>query len=113
MNYTTNHYPELRDHFLNVFMKGTYKKRSYHESPSSRGHFIRTQPRVRGRFLAEGAYNGKYKPGTFHKALDEHRFDFMVIGRYYTENFSYKHYRIKVIILSGSLKGRIGFISVG
>ena len=100
---TENDFPKLRDHFLNVFIKGTYKKKSYHER---RGM---TQPEVRSRFLAEDGYNGQYQPKSFHKATEDHRYDFMVIGRYYTMNFSYSHYRLRVINLE---KGTIGFVSV-
>jgi len=102
-------YPWLRDHFLSVFMKGTYKKRSYLEgrwSHISGGGL--TQPKVRRRYLAEEGYNGKYQPGSIHIATEDHRFDFMVIGRYYTKNFDYEHYRLRVINLE---EGNIRFVS--
>ena len=111
---TEKDYPWLREHFLNVFIKGTYKKKSFLEgewSPITGGGM--TQPRVRGRFLAEETYHGKYQPNSFHKAIVDHRYDFIVIGRYYTENLGYKHYKVRVIVMSGTKKGRIGFVTVG
>ena len=121
-------YPMLREHFLNVFMKGTYKKISYHEKYSS-GPFgtfdydkpgTMTQPRVRRRYLLEAGYKGKYQPKSVHtREADKYRMSmpeahsYMVIGRYYTKNFEYKHNRAQILFLSGSKKGKIGYVTAG
>jgi len=118
---TEKDYPGLREQFLTIFMKGTYKRKSIHEDNDAH-HMIGywgTQPKVRGRFLAEEGYGGMYQPGSIHKKRygynDEYveREKLIVIGRYYTKNFSFEHYRIKVLFLSGSKKGRLGFVTVG
>lgn len=106
-------YPWLREVFLNVFMNGTYKRRSYHEGPGTPFSYGgATQPRVRKRFLAEEGYGGKYSPGSIHEPTDV-RPRFKVIGRYMTKNLGYEHYRVKAIILSGPRKGKLGFFTVG
>ncbi len=126
--YTEKDYPTLREHFLNVFVKDTYKKRSYYElyraGPFGTFNYDKpgtmTQPRVRKRYLAEEGYGGKYQPKSIHRrSKDRWRMScpeahsYMVIGRYYTMNFSYRHNRAKVLFLSGPRKGRLGFVTAG
>ena len=115
---TEKDFPWLRDHFLKVFMKGTYKKKSCYETYGY-GMFGTlgdgegdkpSQPKVRKRFLAEEGYNGKYQAGSVHRATVDWRFDFIVIGRYYTVNLGWEHYRIRVINLE---TGKIDFVTVG
>ena len=115
--FTEKDYPKLRKDFIENFMKGTYKRRSYHENPKARNPwpaFWGSQPKVRGRYLAEGNYGGKYQPRSFHESNGSpYRPDFMVIGRYFTKNYGFEHYRIKALYLSGPRKGKLGFISIG
>ena len=119
---TEKDYTWLRERFLYVFIKGTYKKRSLYEKYGY-GMFGTIgdgegskpkQPRIRKRFLAEENYGGKYQPKSIHPPRPYYETplgEFMVIGRYYTENLGYKHYRVQVIFLSGSKKGRIGYVT--
>ena len=44
--YTEKDYPELRKHFLEVFMKGTYRKTSYRETHE--GGFFGTTGKRKG-----------------------------------------------------------------
>lgn len=113
-----------REYFLNVFIKGTYKKRSLYEiygygmfGTIGNGEGEKpTQPKVRKRYLAEDGYKGKYKPGSVHTATrdigmrdrKEHTFKFMVIGRYFTKNLGYDNYRVRVIRLD---TGKIDYIT--